>query len=210
MYDCIIFDVDGTLIDTENAVLTTYRKVFLDEFHRDILPEELRAAYGVPTGLAMKNLGFKNVREAEENYHKHLFKEFCNVKPFNGILPVLEILKSKGIVTGIVTSRDKKEVTNDVCLQGLITYFQYVICTDDTEKHKPDPEPLLKLIEKTGLKASNVLYIGDTYFDYMCAKSAGVDFALALWGTKSSVNINAKYNMDKPADILQLYSHAEP
>lgn len=206
MYSCVIFDVDGTMIDTVDVVFATYRKVYLDEFKRDLPRENLMEAFRLPTLLAMKHLGFKDAVEAEEKFHKHLMKEFCNVKPFEGIRHVLEQLESRGVVTGIVTSRVRNEVESDVCLQGLIKNFKYIICADDTEKHKPDPGPLLKLISMSGLKASEILYIGDTYNDFMCAKAAGVDFALALWGAESDEGIDARYKFSRPEELLELYN----
>jgi HAD superfamily hydrolase (TIGR01549 family) len=204
MYKCVIFDVDGTLIDTESAVFASYQKVFYEEFQRDFQAEHMKLAYGVPTSVALTRLGFKNVEETEKKYHRYLMEAFCNVKPFDGVLTVLDTLISKGIVMGIVTSRDGKEVANDTCLQGLIRYFDHVVCADDTEKHKPNAEPLLKVIEKAGSEPSKVLYIGDTFYDYLCAKDAGVDFVLALWGAKNISDIHANYNFQKPGDILKL------
>lgn len=205
MYKCVIFDVDGTMIDTVDVVFATYRKVYFDEFNKELSPEDLMAAFRVPTLMAMEYLGFKDPLDAEDKFHRQLMKEFCNVRPFEGIKPVLEKLENRGVVTGIVTSRARKEVENDACLQGLVKGFKYIVCADDAEKHKPDPAPLQKLMELSGIKATDMLYIGDTRNDFLCAKAAGVDFALALWGAETAEGINGKYQFKKPEELLELY-----
>ncbi len=201
-YDCIIFDVDGTMIDTRHAVFTSYQRVIFEEFNRYFTDEELRVAYGVPTEEALARLGFKNVSEAHKKYHRYLMEAFSQVQPFEGIIEILEILREEKIITGIVTSRDKDEVLQDKCLQKLIKHFDYVVCSNDTEKHKPNPEPVLKLLELAKCENKKVLYIGDTHYDYMCAKNAGVDFALALWGAENTEDIHADYNLEKVKDLF--------
>lgn len=205
-YNCVVFDVDGTLIDTEKAVFLSYQKVFFEEFGKCFKPEDMRTAYGVPTEEALRRLSFTNVKEAGKRYNEILMENFREVRPFEGIIEILDFLKTKDILTGIVTSRNKDEVCKDICLQGLMGYFKFAICADDTEKHKPNPDPLLKLIEKAGIDKANTVYIGDTLYDYMCARDAGVDFALALWGAKDPKEIEAKYNLKKPEDVLSFIS----
>jgi HAD superfamily hydrolase (TIGR01549 family) len=175
-----------------------------EEFGRDFSEEEIKCAYSVPTLKALEILGCKNVEEANSRHHRYLMEEFGKVRLYDGIEDVLKYLKQKGRVTGLVTSRNRDEITYDVCLQGIIKYFTYVICSDDTEKHKPDPEPLCKLIELAGSNISDAIYIGDTYYDYKCARDAGVDFVLAKWGASNTDNIKADYFPGHPRQLLDI------
>lgn len=204
MYQCIIFDVDGTMVDTESAVISSYQRIIHEEFGRYFTPEELKAGYGVPTTQALERYGFEDVEEAYKKYHRYLTEAFCDVKAFAGIVNVLESVKEKGLVTGIVTSRNKSEIAMDQCLQGIIKHFDFVVGSEDTQKHKPEAEPIRKLMELAGAAPEETIYIGDTYFDYMCAKNAGVSFALALWGARSTADIRADYDLERPGDILKL------
>lgn len=204
MYKCLVLDVDGTLIDTERAVFSTYQRVFFEEFGRNFTPEELKRAYGVPTEEALTRLGFKDVKAAAEKYHRWLMEAFTQVALFDGVQELLDRLQDKGIVMGIVTSRNKAEVTEDACFSKLAQRFDYIVCADDTVRHKPEAEPLLKIMEKSGCHKDEVLYIGDTHYDYLCAKNAGVDFALALWGAKNTDEIHAKYNLERPEEVLRI------
>lgn len=204
MYNCIIFDVDGTLIDTEDAVFSSYQKIVYEEFGRYFSPEELATGYGVPTNIALEGFGFKNIEEAGKKYNKYLMECYCDFKAFHGIPEVLAGLEKNNITTGIVTSRVECEITNDLCLQELMKYLKYRICADDTEKHKPDPEPILKFIEQSKADMTKTIYIGDTVFDYMCARSAGIHFGLALWGARNFDNIKADYYFKEPGEILNI------
>jgi HAD superfamily hydrolase (TIGR01549 family) len=204
MYKCIIFDVDGTLINTEAVVIPTYQRVIFEEFGRYFTEEELARSYALPTYESIVRMGFKNVEEGVQKYHKYLMEAFCNVKAYDGIIEVLDFLAEHDITTGIVTARSKREVDEDVCLQSLVHHFKYIVCADDTEKHKPDPEPIQKLIKLANLENSNTLYIGDTYYDYMCAKNSGVHFGLALWGARTTEGIDAEYYFKTPTEIVDV------
>ncbi|MBQ4088370.1 MAG: HAD hydrolase-like protein, partial [Clostridia bacterium] len=77
------------------------------------------------------------------------------------------------------------------------------VCADHTEKHKPEPEPLLKYMELTGAKPDEVLYIGDSKYDEMCAHAAGVDFALATWGA-TDLTLPAEWKPAEPMEIANI------
>lgn len=204
MYSFIIFDVDGTLVDTGNAVTEAYRKVIFEGFGRQLTEKDMSLVYGIPSELAMERLGFQDIDRACQQYYKYLFEAFSGVKPFNGIVEMLEELKKRNVAGGVVTSRNRNEVANDPGFQSLLKYFNHIICSEDTEKHKPEPEPVMKLIETANADISKAIYLGDTYYDYMCARNAGVKFALASWGARSTENIEADYVLKEPKDILTL------
>jgi len=204
MYKYVIFDVDGTMVDTEGAVKYAYQSILFEKFGRYFTDEELLKGYGVPTPQALKNYGFTDIEKSEKDYYKFLIEGFAKCTAFDGIFEVIGILKDRNIPMGIVTSRCKYEMDMDPCMQGFITQFDTVVCSNDTTLHKPNADPLLKVMEKMDANPSETIYIGDTVFDGMCAKSAGVKFALALWGTNNAENITADYYLKKPSDLLEI------
>ncbi len=204
MYRCIVFDIDGTILDTEIAVLSSLQKLVFEELNENFSFEELKFALGIPGEVTLNKLGISNVFESNEKWNKYLKEYFHHVKIFDGIKDALDELSEMGISTGIVTSKTKEEFINDFVPFGLSNYFNLVVCADDTEKHKPNPEPILKFIELSGADKSKTIYIGDTKYDMDCAFSAGVDCALALWGAKSSKGINANYILENPKQIVEL------
>jgi HAD superfamily hydrolase (TIGR01549 family) len=204
MYNCVIFDVDGTLIDTEIAVLSSLQRVVNESLNIKLSLEELSFALGIPGEVALNILGIKNVTMANIKWNEYM-KDFSHhVKVFEDIEETLIKLNALGILTGIVTSKTKEELKNDFIPFGLELYLKIIVCADDTDNHKPHPEPILKLIDIIGVCPSRTIYIGDTIYDMKCANAAGVDFALALWGAKSTEGINAKYMLKTPKQILEI------
>ncbi|MBU3071923.1 HAD family hydrolase [Clostridium estertheticum] len=204
MYNYIIFDVDGTLLDTEIAVLSSLQKLVSEELNKNYSFEELKFALGIPGEVALNKLGITNILECSEKWNVYLKEYFHHVKIFDDIKESLVKLNEMGVSIGIVTSKTKEEFLNDFVPFGLSNYFKLVVCADDTEKHKPNPEPLLKFIELSEVDKSKTIYIGDTKYDLDCALGAGIDFALALWGAKSSIGIDANYILENPKQILEL------
>ena len=204
MYSYIIFDIDGTILDTEIAVLSSLQKLLFEELNRNFSFEDLRFALGIPGEVTLNKLGITNLLESNEKWNRYFKEYFHSVKVFDYIKDTLIKLKEMGISTGIVTSKTKEEFINDFVPFGLTNYFELIVCADDTEKHKPNPDPILKFIELSGADKSKSIYVGDTKYDMECAVSAGIDFALALWGAKSSTGISANYIFKNPKQILEL------
>lgn len=204
MYKYVILDVDGTMIDTEEAVVYAYQSVIFEKFGRYFTDEEMIKGYGVPTPQSLAEYGFTDIDKTMKDYYKYLIEGFTKCSTFDGIIELIGNLKTRNIPMGIVTSRCKYEIDVDTCLNGFIHHFDSVICSDDTVLHKPNADPLLKVMENMDANPSETIYIGDTVFDGMCAKSAGVKFALALWGSNNAANIDADYYLKKPAELLQI------
>jgi HAD superfamily hydrolase (TIGR01549 family) len=204
MYNCIIFDIDGTLLDTEIAVLSSLQKLVFEELNKNLNFDELRLALGIPGEVTLNKLGITNILDCNVKWNKYLKEYFHHVKLFDDIKDTLIKLNEIGIFIGIVTSETKEEFLNYFVPFDLNNYFKLVVCADDTEKHKPNPDPILKFIDLSGADKSKTIYIGDTIYDKDCAFSAGIDFALALWGAKSSIGIYANYILENPRQVLEL------
>jgi HAD superfamily hydrolase (TIGR01549 family) len=202
LYNCIIFDIDGTLLDTEFAVLTSLQRLALEELNKKFDFDELRFALGIPGEVALNKLGILNIIGANEKWNKYLKEYYNHIKVFDGILETLIKLEEMGILIGIVTSKTQEEYADDFIPFGLNNYFKYVICADDTENHKPHPEPILSFMKLAGADKSKTIYIGDTKYDMECAYGAGINFGLALWGANSLEKINANYILENPEQIL--------
>ena len=202
MYSNIVFDVDGTLIDTEDASLLSLRDLVLEVLKIDMPLEDLLFSQGIPSREALDILGIELSEKTGILWQGYYSKYITNDLLFEGIAETLEQLRIIECPLGIITSRSNSEYQKDFAPLGLSHYFQYVICANDTKKHKPDPEPMLKYLELSGADPSKVLYIGDTQYDMECATGAGVDFALALWGAKNPDSIKAKYHLKHPGEVL--------
>jgi len=204
MYNTFIFDVDGTLIDTEAAVLGSLQKMLKVDFDKNVELPDLAFVLGIPGAVSLRQLGVADIEQANDRWNFFMKDFFEKITVFNGIRDVLNSLKLQHVVQGIVTSKTTQELRDDFSPFGLMSYLTHVVCADDTLKHKPNPEPLFKFLDISGADPRTSIYIGDTIYDYECAKDAGVDFGLALWGCKDHERIPAKYKFAKPQDILKL------
>ncbi len=199
MYKHIVFDVDGTLINTEYAVLKSLQETLLTLLNKKYELSELDFVLGITGEAAIKQLGISEVNNTVDLWNKNLEKYKSSVSVFEGIEELIKKLYPD-YKLGIVTSKTKAEFEEEVTSFGLNKYFGVIICADDTEKHKPAPEPLLRYMELANAKKDETLYIGDSVYDMQCAKSAGVDFAFAKWGNKRQ-DIEAKFTLMHPVDL---------
>lgn len=204
MHNTFIFDIDGTLIDTEQAILCSLQKFLKVDYGRDVDLKDLNFALGIPGVYALRQLGVDDINEGFDRWDSLMKEYYYTIDVFSGIKELLDELKKHSVMTGVVTSKTNLEFSNDFVPFGLVKHLPYVVCADDTELHKPHPEPLLKFLEISGAEAKSSIYIGDTIYDYECARDAGVDFGLALWGCRNHEAIPAKYKFEKPQDILSL------
>ena len=194
-YKHIIFDIDGTLIDTEYAVLHSLQETIKGLSGREIPCSELRFALGITGTDALKKLEIKDTSYAIELWDKNMRNYTNTIKVFDGIIELLKNLLSLDYEMGIVTSKTREEFTHDFCPFGISHYFKTIICADDTQEHKPNAAPILKYVELSKTDHSKVLYIGDSKYDSKCAEDAGIDFALAVWGSHNK-HIKADYFLD--------------
>lgn len=202
-YKHIVFDIDGTLIDTEYAILHSLQETVLLLSGKEIPFSELTFALGITGMDALKSLGIKDISHAIELWDKNMRNYADTVTIFSGISELLESLLKLNYEIGIVTSKTKEEFEHDFCPFGIQHYFKTIICADDTKVHKPNAAPLLKYMELSGADSREILYVGDSEYDSECAENAGCDFALAGWGSHGPT-IKANYYLKRPDELLTL------
>ncbi|WP_261805839.1 HAD family hydrolase [Lapidilactobacillus luobeiensis] len=203
----VVFDIDGTLIDTERAYMEALLDVLNQQHGWDHTYEQVVTIYGIPGYDGLIQLGFpeKDVAGLLDEWHQ-TFNDYKHlVQIFPGIINTLKTLQEYPVEIGVVTSKNEYDMTNDFKARGLETYFTNIVTADDTEKHKPNPEPLLKMIERSQIPAEETLYIGDTAYDMQCAHRAGAKFALASWGAHDHGQFQEMdYFLSRPAEIIDL------
>ncbi len=202
-YRHIVFDIDGTLIDTEYAVLRSLQETVRVLSGREIPYSELTFALGITGADALKKLDIKNISYAAELWNKNMRKYADTVKVFDGITELLKNLLRLDCKMGIVTSKTREEFKQDFSHFNISHYFKTIVCADDTQRHKPNAAPLLKYLEISKADCRQTLCIGDSKYDSMCAENAGIDFALAVWGSRQT-SIKADYFLKNPMDLLSL------
>ncbi len=201
-YRAVIFDVDGTLVDSEKRGLLSLQRAIREITGKEYGMEELYFSQGLPGIVTMEMLGVDDAKGALQLWEQYFVEYKYMERIFEGIPLVLETLKKRGIPLGIATSRTKEQYRKEMDGYEIAGYFQEVVCADDTEHPKPAPDPLVEMAARLGVAPREMLYVGDSVYDMKCAASAGADGALALWGACEPERIEARWRLEKPEDIL--------
>jgi pyrophosphatase PpaX len=183
-FPVVLFDLDGTLIDSGPIILASMQHAAKAVLGRELPAEELAVTVG-GQGLVsqMRALDAARVDELVEAYREHNDPLHETLQAFDGMLQVLPRLREDGAKLGIVTAKRHRTVA--LALERfpwLVEYFDTVVAHDDTERHKPDSDPVLLGVERLGGRPGRSAYVGDSPFDIRAAKAAGA-FAVAVgWG----------------------------
>ena len=183
-YPVALFDLDGTLIDSGPIILASMRHAAATVLGVEIDEKKVRAAIGGPGLVAqMRDLDPDRVEELVEAYRAHNEPLHDELEAFDQMLAVLAVLRERGHQLGIVTA--KRRSTVDLAFERfppLRDLTEVLIGSDDTERHKPAPDPLLEALARLGAVPVDAAYVGDSPFDVRAAKAGGL-FAVAVgWG----------------------------
>jgi pyrophosphatase PpaX len=183
-FSVVLFDLDGTLIDSGPIILASMQHATRTVLGREIAYEELAATVGGQGLVAqMRQLDPERVDELVEVYREHNDPLHETLEAFDDLLDVLPELRAGGRRLGIVTA--KRHRTVQLALDRfpeLAEQFDVVVGHEDTERHKPEPDPVLAALERLGAEPGDAAYVGDSPFDIRAAKAAGA-FAIAVgWG----------------------------
>jgi pyrophosphatase PpaX len=183
-YETVLFDLDGTLIDSGAIIVASMKHAATTVLGREIPESELAAAVGGPGLIAqMRALDAARVDELVAVYTAHNETLHDGLEAYRGIEDVLEALHAGRRKLGIVTAKRRATVRLAFeVLPQLERYFGVVVGSDDTERHKPDPEPILLALERLRAEPRTAVYVGDSPFDIRAAKAAGVAAVGVTWG----------------------------
>jgi len=206
MKTTILFDLDGTLIDSTTAILDSFNHSFKEldfEFKGD--DEDIKNEIGYPLDIMYENLGVpkQKVWDFVDSYKKH-YRKISKEQTF--LLPkALECVKLASTFAnlGIVTTKTTAYTIPLLENFGIMGYFETIIGRQEVENPKPHPEPILKALENMGLKPSpNIYMIGDTKLDIIAANEAGINSVGVLCGYGKKEEL-LKYTSNIVTDSLE-------
>jgi pyrophosphatase PpaX len=182
-YQAVLFDLDGTLIDSGAAILASFHHATETVLGRRFADDVVMASVG-GHGIHRQMAAFdpERVDELVDAYRAHNLDLYRQIRLFPGIDAVLERLRDDGRELGVVTVKSRVTVELTFQLLPLGSFFETVVTGDDVERHKPEPDALLLALERLGGEPGSAAYIGDSPFDVQAAKAAGMGAIAVTWG----------------------------
>jgi pyrophosphatase PpaX len=182
-FPVVLFDLDGTVIDSGGIILASMRHATRTVLEREIPDDELMAAVGGP-GLEAQMRAFApdRVDELVRVYREHNEPLHDELESCIGIEDVLVRLRDEGRRLGIVSAKRRRTVELAFARLPLAHLFDVVVGGDDTVRQKPDPEPLLFALEQLAAEPGAAAYVGDSPYDMAAARAGGLYAVGVTWG----------------------------
>jgi pyrophosphatase PpaX len=180
----VLFDLDGTLIDSGPIILASMRHASRSVLGREADEEMVRSAIGGPGLIAqMRELDPDRVDELVEAYRLHNEPLHETLEAFDGVLDLLPVLRKEGRRLGLVTAKRHRTIRLAFDrFPVLREVMEVVVGAEDTERHKPDPDPVLEALRCLDAEPGDAAYVGDSPFDIRAAKAAGTRAIAVGWG----------------------------
>ena len=216
----ILFDLDGTLIDTTDLILRCFSHSWRAVYGLEHSREALIATFGIPLREAMRRLLAQSdgsVLCHEGDLIDRLLAEYRSfnvanhdviARPFDGTRAVIERLRERGYRIGVVTSKGRDLARRGLKLCALDELFDTDICLEDTEIHKPAPAPILAALDRLSLRPEEAAYVGDSCHDIVAGRRAGVVTVAALWGPMPRADLECErpdHLAEAVTDLLEIF-----
>lgn len=204
----ILFDLDGTLIDTNSLILSSFKHTF--KKHLNFVPEdsEIVKFFGEPLDKSLLKYGKDNVENLVASYRAYNDERHdIEAKEFDGVKETLDKLKARGIKLAIVTSKRRIMSVRGLELFGLTEYFDVIITPENTQLHKPNKEPALKACELLKIKPSEAIFVGDSHNDILCGKNSGTKTCLVTYTVlelEELKSLKPDYVVDNIVELLDI------
>ncbi len=185
-YKTYLFDVDGTLLNTMELIYQSFKNTCREYSGLEVSREQVWSHVGIPLPTQLEMYLGKLGKRMDEilalhnNYQTSIYKEYLQIFP--GVRTAIAALHERGANLGIVSSRTRPSLDRYLKHFELDSFFSVIATPECTEKHKPEPEPVLWALKQFQAEAEDTLFIGDADVDMLSGSRAGVDTAFALWG----------------------------
>ena len=181
----VLFDLDGTLIDTNNLIITSFLHTLEHYYPGHYRREDVLEFIGPPLYDTFVSMDKDRVEEMITHYREfNLAKHDELVNEFEGVFETIKTLHEKGLKLGIVTSKMSPAVIMGLKLTKLDQFFDVVVALDHVTKAKPDPEPIHIALQQLDAKPEEAIMVGDNHHDILSGKNAGTKTAAVSWTLK--------------------------
>ena len=179
----VVFDLDGTLVDTIGLIVASYQHAFSTVLGREEDEAMIRSWIGQPLIRGFRAI---DAGHADELLSTYLAWNHANterlIRRYAGIDTLLADLTAAGVRVAAATSKLRGPAQEAVRLTGLTAYLDVLVTMEDTDAHKPDPAPLLLAVDRLGTGPGDAVYVGDAVVDVRAARNAGMAAVGVTWG----------------------------
>jgi pyrophosphatase PpaX len=201
----VLFDLDGTLIDSIELILNSAKHAFRDRNGHVPTDAEWLTGVGIPLATMFRRYA-RDDADVDALIAKYREYQLANhdrlVTSYDLVIETVDGLRAAGHPLGIVTSKTGWLAQRGLDNVGLGSHFDVIVGCDTCEKHKPDPGPVLFALDKLGCKPDDAVFVGDSIYDMQAGNAAGVTTIGALWGPFSREDLAAS----QPSHFLQRIS----
>lgn len=207
--DSLLFDLDGTLVDTIPLILYSFRETFRILGLPPRSDRELLLQIGRPLQEQARDIDpgragdiFDLYQRVYDDNYQHLVGEYP------GVREAIAELKRRGYRLAVVTSKRRCNAARDLEMFGLAPYFEVLVAAEDTKNHKPDPDPVLKALEGLRIAPREAAFIGDSPYDVRSAHAAGLPAGVVGWGPFPKEVLreaSPDYWIPEPQGLLRLF-----
>lgn len=198
----ILFDLDGTIINTNELIFTSFNYVLNEYMGLNVSREQIVKGFGEPLTETFLRYDKERAEELVNIYleYSHARQDEL-IKSYPGVEEALSKLKELGIKLAIVTSKRRAVAYSGMDTFGLRKYFDVIVTPEDTIKHKPHGEPVLKACELLGLKPCETIMVGDSHNDILSGKNVGAKTSAVSY-TEFKMEDILKYEPDYVIDHI--------
>ena len=183
---CVLFDLDGTLIDTNQLIIDSFQYTLKHHLGLDVPTAEIALTFGRPLVDILRGYSADKADEMVHTYREYNeARHDTTTKLIPGVKETLSELEAAGITLGVVTGKRRQLALRGLSLFGLDAYMAVVVTPEDTREHKPHPAPVLKALELLGEQPEHTVMVGDSSLDLACARAAGTYTAAVWWSVVS-------------------------
>lgn len=201
----LLFDLDGTLFDSQSLLMAGYKHTARTHLQRETTDEEWLTHFGRPLRYQMALFDEAQADEMVLTYRAfYTDNHDTMLRLFDGVPEMLETLHAAGHTMGVVTSKLTRFAVRGLELFDLARYFRTVIGESEVQAHKPDPAAVLLAMERLDADPEETWMIGDSPFDIQAGHNAGIRAAAALWGPFSRETLaldRPELYVERPADL---------
>ena len=188
-----MFDLDGTLVDTIALIIESYQHAFRSVLETELPETRIRSWIGQPLLRCFQQAALEHAPELFESYTAwNQANTERLARPYAGIDRMLVDLGNAGARLAVATSKRLAPAQVALTWCGLDGLVDVLVTMEDTDRHKPDPDPLLLAAQRLGVAPEHAAYVGDAVVDLQAARNAGMSAVAVLWGAGTREALEAE------------------